>query len=384
MIRSRLPALALALTALGCTGAAEPADPSPGSGPTATPSPSASRAPSPSPTASPTQSDGTLQILAYRGYAEYGGISPQANWTGTFEKDTGCRLARIDTVQTPEEMSARLRTRAYDLVSAGPVVAAELIEAGKVQPVDADRVEGYDDIPERLRDLVADGDTVYGVPFLWGYHEFLYDTSRVKGGDLADVFGSGRVMLRDSPLTLADAALAGGVSHPFELDAKSLDEVAERLEGTSGRTFWTNQLDLIKGFATGSVDYGQATPHLRELLVKARQPVKAVSARKVTGWADSWMLGAGVTATDCAYRWLNRMTETGTQRDAAAWNGLAPANTKACKGRARSVCEAYGATRTNRLDRVVFATRPPGDCRPPKGECTDYAAWSQRWRELVE
>ncbi|MFI6709660.1 extracellular solute-binding protein [Nonomuraea sp. NPDC050478] len=380
MIRSRLPALALALTALGCTGAAQPAQltPSPTASPTTSPTAS------PTPEASPTQSDGTLQILAYRGYAEYGGISPQANWTGTFEKATGCRLARIDTVQTPEEMSARLRTRAYDLVAAGPVVAAEMIEAGQVQAIDTDRVEGYDDIPERLRDLLTVGDTVYGVPFLWGYHEFLYDTRRTTGGDLADVFGSDRVMLRDSPLTLADAALAGGAADPFELDAEQLEEAAGRLAAPEERTLWANQLDLVKGFATGSVDYGQATPHLRELLVKARLPVKAVSARKVTGWADSWLLGAGVTATDCAYRWLGRMIEPGTQRDAAAWNGLAPANTKACKGRARSVCEAYGATRSHRLDRVVFATRPPGDCLPPKGECTDYAAWSQRWRELIE
>ncbi|MGI5269807.1 extracellular solute-binding protein [Nonomuraea sp. CA-218870] len=382
MIRNRLPALALALAALGGTGAAQSVGPA--SGPTPGSTPGLEATPSPAPSESPTQSDGTLQILAYRGYAEYGGISPQANWTGTFEKDTGCRLARIDTVQTPEEMSAKLAGHAYDLVSAGPVLAAELIEARKVQAVDADRVDDYDDIPERLRDLVSDGDTVYGVPFLWGYHEFLYDTSRVKGRDLADVFGSDRVMLRDSPLTLADVALAGGADDPFELDAGRLGEAAERLEATPGRTFWTNQLDLVKGFANGSVDYGQATPHLRELLVRARQPVKAVAAPRVTGWVDSWMLGAGVTATDCAYRWLNRMTGTDAQRDAAAWNGLAPANTKACKGRARSVCEAYGATRSNRLDRVVFATRPPGDCRPPKGECADYAAWSQRWRELVD
>lgn len=370
MIRSRLPALALALTALGCTGAAEPADPAPSASPT--------------PTASPTQSDGTLQILAYRGYAEYGGISPRANWIGTFEKDTGCRLARIDTVQTPEEMSARLSTHAYDLVSAGPVLAAELIASGQVQEIDTDRVTGYDDIPERLRDLLTVGKKVYGVPFLWGSHEFLYDKRRASGGSLSDVFAADRVMLRAGPLTLADAALAGGAKDPFALDAEELEEAAGRLEGPGERTLWTNQLDLVKGFATGAIDYGQATPQMRELLRKAGLPVEAVRARKVTGWADSWMLRSGVTATDCAYRWLSRMTDPATQRDAAAWNGLAPANTKACKGRARSVCEAYGATKSSELDRVLFATRPPGECRPPKGDCTDYGAWSQRWREIVE
>ncbi|MEU4580047.1 extracellular solute-binding protein [Nonomuraea sp. ATR24] len=361
----RAPALALAaLAMLAGTGAATP---------------------SPKPTTSPTQRDGTLQILAYRGYAEYGGTSPQANWTGTFEKETGCRVARLDTVSTPEEMAARVAERPYDVIAADPVLAASMIEAKQVQPIDTAEIEGYDDLLEPLRELVSDSGKAYGVPFLWGYHEFLYDPERVKGGDLGQVLKAGRVMLKDSPLTLADAALVDdAVDRPFELTATQLDRVAEGLEGHEDRTYWKNPLDLIKGFATGSIDYAQATPYHRMLLEKAGKKVKAVPARKATGWADSWMLGSGVTDTGCAYLWLNRMTDPDSQRDAAAWLGLAPANTKACKGRAKPVCEAYGATRSPRLDRIAFAVRPPGDCRPPEGECVDYATWTARWRELAK
>lgn len=374
-----MPALALAASVLL---AAAPAPT-----PAGTPAPAGTSTvpPTATPSTSPTQSDGTLQILAYHDYLEYGGVSPDANWTGTFEKETGCRLARLDAVQTAEEMADRLAERPYDLVAAGPVVAASLIGAGRVQPIDTARVEGYDDIPERLRDLLTDSGKVYGVPFLWGSHEFLYDPRRVRDGDLEQALGSPRAMLRDSPLTLADAALAGGADDPYELTEQELEEAAGRLEKGGERTYWRNQLDLVKGFATGSIDYGQATPYLRLLLERAGRPVKAVPARRTTGWTDSWMLGSQVTATDCAYRWLNRMSEPETQREAAAWTGLAPANTKACKEQARSVCEAYGATKPQRLDRIVFATRPPGGCLPPEGECTDYdATWTQRWRELTD
>ncbi|WP_336211492.1 extracellular solute-binding protein [Nonomuraea sp. LPB2021202275-12-8] len=371
MDRRRIPAVALAALAMAVTTGA--AGPSPSPSPTGTPS------------ASPTQSDGTLQILTYRGYAEYGGTSPRANWAGPFERETGCRVARLDTVQTPKEMEDKLAERPYDVISAGPALAGAMIEAKQVQPVDTAKIEGYDDLAERLRDLMTDSGTVYGVPFLWGSHEFLYDSRELDGGDVAKVLAADRVMLKDSPLTLADAALADdAVDRPFELTASQLDEAARRLAGRQDRTYWTNPLDLVKGFATGSVDYAQATPYFRMLLQKAKIPVKAVAARKTTGWVDSWMLGANVTDTDCAYRWLNRMTEADTQRDAAAWLGLAPANTKACKGRATSVCEAYGATKSYRLDRIAFAVRPPGDCRPPEGECTDYAAWTERWRELTK
>ncbi|MFC7588915.1 hypothetical protein ACFQYP_38395 [Nonomuraea antimicrobica] len=96
------------------------------------------------------------------------------------------------------------------------------------------------------------------------------------------------------------------------------------------------------------------------------------------------MLGANVSDTTCAYRWLNWMTDPETQRDAAAWSGMAPANDKACKGRAKEMCETYGVGDDKRLDRVVFAVRPPGGCRVEDGECTDYTTWTERWNDLKE
>ncbi|HEX4814288.1 MAG TPA: extracellular solute-binding protein [Nonomuraea sp.] len=338
--------------------------------------------PRPTPTPTATQSDGTLQILTFRGYAEYGGVSPKANWVGTFEQETGCRIAKLDTVQTPEEMAGQVTKRPYDLVSAGPVLAASLVDGKQVQPIDPAKVTGWDDIDERFRDMTTVSGKVYGVPYLWGYHEFLYDSAKVKG-ELREVFTSERSALKDSPLTIADAALAAGAGgKPFELSKGALDEAVGLLATVKKRTYWTDPIDLIKGFATGSLDYAQATPFYRLLLQEAGKPVKAVRTRETTGWVDSWMLGANVPDTTCAYRWLNWMTAPNAQRDAAAWAGLAPANDKACKGRAEQICDAYGAGERKRTDRVVFAVRPPGGCRAQDGECTDYPAWSKRWSEL--
>jgi putative spermidine/putrescine transport system substrate-binding protein len=344
-----------------------------------------------------TQSDGTLQILTYRGYAEYGGVSPQVNWVGSFEKETGCRIAKLDTVQTAEEMARRMNERPYDLVSAGPALAGDLIAAKKVQPIDPAKVSGYEDIDERFRDMMTvpgtsgsgtsgsgTSDKVYGVPYLWGYHEFIYDPAKVKG-ELKEAFSSERTALKDSPLTIADAALAAGDGEkPFELSKDQLDRALALLEGVKERTYWASPIDLVKGFATGSLDYAQATPYYRLLLQKAGLSVKALDTRESTGWVDSWMLGAGVPDTTCAYRWLTWMTAPNAQRDAAAWAGLAPANDKACKGRAKSVCELYGVGKPKRIDRVAFAVRPPGDCRAEDGECPDYVAWSKGWQELVK
>ncbi|MEW9547708.1 extracellular solute-binding protein [Nonomuraea sp. NPDC050783] len=371
MHRRRTFGLALAATALAAgTGAASP-----------TPLPTSS----PTPTASATQSDGTLQILTYRGYAEGGGVSPRFNWIGDFEKETGCRIAKIDTVQTAEEMIAQFGSRPYDLVSAGPALAGDLVATKRVQPIDPAKVDGYEDLDKRLRDLTTVSGKVYGVPYLWGYHEFVYDPARVRG-ELKEAFSSGRAALRNSPMTIADAALAAGEGgdDPFALTGGQLDGAVKLLEGARERTYWTNPIELVKGFATGSLDYAQVTPYYRVLLQDAGQRIATVPARRVTGWADSWMLGAGVPDTTCAYRWLSWMSAPGTQRDAAVWVGLAPAGAKACKGRAREVCRAYGVGDAKRLSRVAFAERPPADCEEAQdGGCPGYDVWAGRWSKLA-
>ncbi|WP_219471649.1 extracellular solute-binding protein [Nonomuraea rhizosphaerae] len=398
----RIPGMALAVTALvavvGAAGPSPQKTPTPsvtaspqGSAvtPRATPAPAASPRKSSTPTPTPAQGDGTLQILTYRGYAEYGGISPRVNWVGDFERETGCRIARLDTVQTAAEMEEALRKRPYDVLSAGPVLAATLIQDKQVQAVDPAKVAGYDELSKRFRDMTTVSGTVYGVPYLWGFHEFLYDSKRVKGGDLRKVFDSDHVSLKDGPLTIADAALTDDtVKDPFELTQSQLDRAVELLGRHKDRTYWVNPLDLVKGFATGSLDYAQATPYFRLLLQRAGKPVEAVEAKKTTGWLDSWMLGANVPDTGCAYRWLSWMAEPGVQAEAAAWVGLAPANPKSCRYKdgkvqvAKEMCEAYGADKPGKLSRVAFAVRPPGGCRPPEGECTDYLTWGKQWDSL--
>lgn len=365
--------MALAVTALTAgMGAARP-----------TPSPSPTPSPTPSPSAS--QSDGTLQILTYRGYAEYGGVSGRVNWVGSFEKETGCRIARLDTVQSAEEMATRVGQRPYDVITAGPVLAADLIEGKQVQAIDPAKVSGYTDLDKRFRDMSTVSGKVYGVPYLWAYDEFIYDSTKVTGGGLEQLFASERAALRDSPLTIADAALAdGSVKEPYELSEADLGKAVAMLERNKDRTYWQNPIDLVKGFATGALDYAQVTPYYRLLLQKAGKPVKVLQTPKTTGWVDSWMLGANLPDTTCAYRWLNWVTAANAQRDAAAWAGMAPANDKACKGRAKAMCETYGVGESKSLDRVVFAVRPPGGCGAKDGECTDYAAWTQRWRELAK
>lgn len=249
MNRRRTYALALAATAL-VTGTAAVTDPAPTA--TARTVPSATVTPTPTPTPTATQSDGTLQILTYRGYAEYGGVSTKVNWVGNFEKETGCRIARLDTVQTAEEMATRVTQRPYDVITAGPVLAAGLIAAKQVQPIDPAKVSDYKDLTERFRDMTTVSGKAYGVPYLWAYHEFVYDSAKVRGGGLEQVFASDRAALRDTPLTIAEAALAeGSAKEPYELSEAELGKAMALLERNKDRAYWKNPVELVRASPPG-------------------------------------------------------------------------------------------------------------------------------------
>lgn len=336
--------------------------------------------------------EGGVSVLAFRGYAEYGGNDPKVNWVSPFEKRTGCQVT-LTLVGTAEEMADRLAGHTYDVVSASPDIAGELIADGRAAKLDTSRVSAYDDIPAWLRDLpaVKDGDRVYGVPYLWGFHQVLYDPAKI-GRTAAgwDVLFAGPAALWDSPMTIADAALAlrGRLrpTNPFELTGEQLDAAMRLLAQSKDddRGYWSQYVEVVEGFAARRSRAAQALPYHLDVLRRADVPVRAARLPRTTGWADAWMISSDTQRPNCAYQWIDYMTSAQQQRQAAAWAGLAPANLDACTGRAGRMCAAYHVTDRAAIRRIAFAVRPGKDCGNRDGECTDYTEWTKRWRELVK
>ncbi|MDF5753938.1 extracellular solute-binding protein [Spongiactinospora sp. TRM90649] len=382
--------------ALGaCTGAGAESAARPAVGVTAV-APTRTPTPSPSPTPSISEGEGILTVLSHRGYAEWGGSDPKVNWVGPFEKKTGCRVTRLDHVRNAEELHKAYDAGSYDVVAASPEAAGRLIAEGKAGAIDTALLPRYGDMPKRLRTLPAydrDG-KVYGVPFLWEVAQLGHDTREPRPRGLSGLFGAKTSAVEDDPLSLATAALALkkddpdlDIDDPFQLTPAQLDRATALLaeRDGDGREYWTDPLDVVSGFAAGAVSVAQTSPYVLSLLRRAGRPVRPASADPATGRADAWMLSANAQHPGCAYRWLEWMSGASVQRDAAAWNGKAPANPKACTGRAGRVCSAYRVGDDDWLDKVVFATRPARDCGTKgKSGCTDYTEWERRWRELVD
>ncbi|SDQ99035.1 extracellular solute-binding protein [Thermostaphylospora chromogena] len=380
--------LAALLGAAALVIAASAGVPSQASGPAAAPA----STPSPSPTVG--EGEGMLAVLTYRGYAEYGGGDRRTNWVGPFEEETGCRVTVLDQVRTADELIQRFPAKAYDVVAVSPEAAGQLIAEERVQPVDTSLIRAYERIPERLRELPAytDGERVYGVPFLWRANRLIYDRDKAPTEKWSGLYRNAAVAIEDTPLSIADAALALGADDPFRLTSEQLDEAVALLaeRDDDERVYWADRLDVVQGFAAGELRVAQGTPYELDVLEKAGRPVAAAGVDRVTGRADAWMLAAEAPHPNCAYLWLNWIASAEVQGEAAAWNGLAPANLDACDEDAARVCDLYGVADAKRaeklLERIAFAVRPSADCGDTDADtvCADYTRWQERWAELAE
>ncbi|GII89782.1 spermidine/putrescine ABC transporter substrate-binding protein [Sinosporangium siamense] len=351
----------------------------------------ARQSPSPAPTAAPSAtppSQGTLRILTFRGYMEWGGTDPRLNWVSPFERESGCRIARQESVQTAEEMERHLREGTFDVVSAPPEVAGWLIEKERAKALDTSQVEGYDDLPKHLRHLKAAtrGDKVYGVPFLWSAFELMGRGDRPTSW--RQLFTGGRVALKDSPMSIAIGALAMrdelGIADPFQLSERQLEQVVKAMRN-DGQVYWKDTVDAIESFVAGGdkrAVLGQMFPYHRELLTKTGGSVRAAKRLPTTASADMWMMTTSATSPTCGYRWLSHMNSAKVQEQAAAWTGMAPANARACDGKARRMCAIHPAGEA--LRDVHFAVMPAKDCKAHDGKCADYEAWTRAWRDLVK
>ena len=89
--------------------------------------------------------EGTLNVLAWPGYAEDGSTDPKVDWVTGFEKETGCQV-NVKTFGTSDEAVQLMSGGGYDDVSASGDATLRLVAADKVQPVNTALVPNYADI----------------------------------------------------------------------------------------------------------------------------------------------------------------------------------------------------------------------------------------------
>jgi putative spermidine/putrescine transport system substrate-binding protein len=355
--------------------------------------------------------EGSLSLVALPGYVESGGSDARVDWVSAFQDQTKCQVD-LKVVKTAEDMTNEMKNknRRYDGVAAPPEVAGRLISDHQITPVNTDLIEGYKKLDPRLRSLQKRGDTTYGVPYVWGTNLLMYDTRAMQSAPTgwSNLFDpgeakkyAGRLIVRDSPLTIAEAALylrgkdrKLKITDPDSLTPKQLGAVARVLtkQRPYVKDYWEQPAEAVSPFASGEAALGEVWPYQADVLAQAGRPVQAIAPSEgVTGWTNAWMIGARAAHPNCMYQWMQWTSTVDVQQQVAQWVGAAPANPEACaEGRLKaSFCGANHVGDRGFINKVMFAHTPSKNCgggasAEGKRECTDYTEWIEAWTKATK
>ncbi len=346
--------------------------------------------------------EGKINILAWPGYAEDGVAYKKVDWVTPFEEKTGCK-ASVQIANTSDEMFEKMGTGQFDVVSASGDSSLRMIYAGKVAPVNTDLLTNYADIAEFQKEQAwnsVDGQ-MYGIPHGWGANLLQWRTDKVKPAP--DSWGAvfdpnspyaGKIGAYDSPTYIADAALYLmstqpdlGIENPYALNQEQFDASIELLKQQKKILggYWSNYADNQQNFENGTWVLGTSWQIITNLAQGNGAPVKAILPTEgSTGWADTWMVDSESPNPNCAYEWMNWITNADIQAQVAEWFGEAPANVAACAETSDAGhCDVFHAEDQAYFEKIWFWTTPQSNCLGGSGsDCLPYADWVQGWNSV--
>ena len=343
---------------------------------------------------------GTINVLAWPGYAEDGSTDPNVDWVTPFEEATGCTV-NVKTYGTSDEAVQLMQGGGYDVISASGDASLRLIYGGDLQPVNLDLIPNYVDIFDNLKDRpwnTVDGEN-YGVPHGRGANVLQYTIGKVSPAPTSwsvvwepNSPAKGKVTAYDSAIYIADAAVylmatkpELGITDPYALDQTQFDAAMALLTQQKPliAEYWADYTKYIGAVQSGSITVGTSWQVIANVLNGEKATVGAVKpVEGATGWSDTWMISSKTEAIDCAYKWLNHIITPDVNAQAAEWFGEAPANSKACALTAnKDHCKLYHAEETDYWSNVYYWKTPTEECLDGRTDvmCVPYAEWVKAW-----
>jgi putative spermidine/putrescine transport system substrate-binding protein len=304
-----------------------------------------------------TRPEGALEIAT--------DLSLQASTvSGAFETATGCRV-----VQRSAGSSADI------LAVEGPGIGP-LVDQGAAAPLPADSGGAGEVIGPLADGLPGLVDGVrYAVPFAWGPDVIAYATTAFAtppAGGWATLFDpayAGRIVVPDTVLEVATAAVVVGAGDPYALTPADLDAAGRLLarQRPLVREYLTSSADLAGLFASGRVVVAQTRVAVADALASDGVATE-LPAGATTGWSAWWVEAAHARHPACARLWLAFAADPLVQATLAATVGGAPASSRACEALGTNRCQALRLDDRALLSSISLARRPDL-----------YDAWRATW-----
>src|SRR5258707_11049308 len=278
----------------------------------------------------------TLSLLVWEGYADPSFLQP-------FEQTHHCKVVAA-YMGSSDELVAKLRGGSasnYDVISPSSDVAASIVRAGLVTPLDLSKIPSYNQLSARLRDspLVKTDGKTYVVPFVWGPNPLLYDTTAfAKAPDSWSILWNpkykGKISLWDELSSVYLAAQVLGYDKPdpsqlYNLTDAQLEAVKKKLIELKPniRKYWSTGGELTNLFQNHEVVAAMGWPLMTNELRKLNFPIgETIPKDNTTGWIDHFMITAASPRKELAQEFLEYMFEAQTHKLVTHVTHYTPAN----------------------------------------------------------
>jgi putative spermidine/putrescine transport system substrate-binding protein len=346
------------------------------------------------------QGEGKLNIIAWEGY-----LDPM--WVKPFEQQTGCQV-NAKYAGSSDEMVTLMANGGggqYDLVSASGDADLRLIYNGDVKPVNMDLIPSWKDLLPQLQSPPFNtiNDVHYGVSLQWGPNTLMYNTDKFSTPPdswavLYDQQYSGKITVPNNPIQIADAALYLsktqpnlGITDPYELTQDQFNAAIDLLKQQAPlvKKYWGLASQEISLFKNGDVDLGAGWSYTTGALQAAGAPVAETvpPSQGATGWADTYLLATNAPDPNCAYKWMDYITQPKPQAQQGVTWGETPANPKACPimdSMSKGSCAAYHLNApASYFDSIAFWKTPLADCGNGQTDCVPYDQWVSAWNTEI-
>ena len=278
----------------------------------------------------------SLSLLVWEGYAD-------PSFIKSFEESHHCKIV-ASYMGSSDELVAKLRGGSasnYDVISPSSDVAASIVRAGLVTPLDLAKIPSYAQLSARLRDsqLAKANGQIYGVPFMWGPNPLLYDTTVFKQPPdswniLWDPKFKGKVSIWDELSSMYMTAQVLGFDKPdpsqiYNLTDEQLEAVKKKLIQLKPniRKIWSTGGELTNLFQNHEIVLAMGWPLNTNDLQKLNFPIgETIPRENTTGWIDHLMITSASSHKELAQAFLEYMVEAKTQALVAQRTHYTPAN----------------------------------------------------------
>lgn len=272
------------------------------------------------------------QTLHVYNWGEYTG----ENAIRMFEEMTGADVV-MDNFDSNEQMYIKIANgEVYDVLFPSDYMIQRLIDEGRLQKLDQDRITVLDEISEGVLDLPYDPGNQYSVPYFWGTVGIVYDKTKVDIKDLEkegfDIFRDpeyrGETYLYDSERDSMMMALKALGYSMNTTDEKELEEAYEWLMECVENTDPEIVTDeIIDNMAQGRKALGIVYSGDASYIMAENENMGFYLPESGTNlWSDGMVIPKNASNPELAHEFINFMSGYEGAMDNASFVGYTPAN----------------------------------------------------------